>query len=102
MMCAEERFSRRPVSRAVRTLDQAWVERHRNRALAGFDKTDRKGTTEIIFYSPNAVINRPQDALLQAARVAIAPNVSWPVGIVLDDDNRPRPTSEGIVAEVES
>jgi hypothetical protein len=58
---------------------------------------------EVIFYSPNADINQPQDALLNAARNAAIHTFGWPIGIVLDkDDKRPRPTAEGIVAEIEA
>jgi hypothetical protein len=56
---------------------------------------------EIVFYSPNAVIDRPQDALLSAARNAAILTFGWPIGIVLEKgEERPRPTTEGIVAEI--
>ena len=89
-----------PVRGVERALDEAWVQRHRAKAQEGLKKAGRKGFMEVVFYSPNAVIDQPQDALLSAARNA-AIDAGGPIGTVLDeDDKRPRPTKEGIVAEI--
>jgi MinD-like ATPase involved in chromosome partitioning or flagellar assembly len=92
-----------PVRSIERTLDEAWVRRHRARAFEGLSKSGRQGFMEVVFYSPNAVIIQPQDALLYAARNAAIHTLGWPIGIVLEkEDKRPRPTTEGIVAEIEA
>ena len=55
-----------PVSSVDRVLDENWVQRHRVKALEGLKKLGRQGFMEVVFFSPNAVINQPQDALLKA------------------------------------
>jgi hypothetical protein len=90
-----------PVRSVDRALDAAWVQRHRVKALEGLKKSGRQGFMEVVFYSPNAAIDRPQDALLNTARNAAIHTFGWPIGVVLDnEDDRPHSTAEGIVAEI--
>ena len=92
-----------PVRSIERALEETWVQRHRAKALAGLNRSGRQGFMEIAFYSPNAVINQPQDALLNAAKSSTIHTFGWPIGIVVErDDKRPRPTTEGIVAEIDA
>jgi hypothetical protein len=92
-----------PVSRTERPFNSEWLRRQRTRARDGLVKTESEGFMEIYFYSPSAIINQPQDELLGAARSAAVTTSKWPIGLVSDrDDERPRPTGEGIVAEIES
>jgi hypothetical protein len=90
-----------PVSRQETALDAKWLWRQRERAEVGLQQTRLKGFKEIVFYSPNASISVPQDELLVAARGATIHTFGWPIGVVLDNpEGRPKPTNEGIVAEI--
>lgn len=90
-----------PVTRSEREWNQPWLENQRNKARQGLEKAGWKGFTEIRFYSPNSVISRMQDDLLKAAKLASIHTFGWPIGVALDrDEFRPRPTAEGIFAEV--
>jgi MinD-like ATPase involved in chromosome partitioning or flagellar assembly len=90
-----------PVRSIDRVLDEAWAHRRRAKAVKGLKKAGRQGYMEVVFYSPNAVINQPQDALLKAARNAAIHTFGWPIGMVLErDDGRPGSMAEGIVAEI--
>jgi cellulose biosynthesis protein BcsQ len=97
-------FLATPVARFEREWNQPWLESHRERARQGLAKTGGKGFMEIRFYSPNAVINRVQDELLTAAKRAEIHTFGWPIGVVLDNrpELRPRPTGEGIVADIKT
>ena len=90
-----------PVARSERQWNQAWLENQREKARKGLEKAGWKGFTEIRFYSPNTAISRMQDDLLKAARLAAIHTFGWPIGVTLDvDEFRPRPTAEGIFADV--
>jgi hypothetical protein len=79
-----------------------WLEGHRRAALQGLSAAGIKGFMEIYHYSPDAVISKSQAELLSAARQAQVHTFGWPIGVVLDnrEDARPRPTAEGILANV--
>ncbi len=93
-----------PPSRTTdRRLDDEWAARHRKIALDRLSGTSRKGFVELYHCCVNSPIDRLQDQLLLAARQAMVHTFGWPIGVVLDrDDARPRPTNDGIVAEVKT
>jgi hypothetical protein len=91
------------VSSIERPLDDGWVRRNLSRALDGLTRTGRKGFVEVVFHSPNAIIDQPQDALLEAARTAQDNHSGWPFAVVVDSgEGRPRSMLDEIRAEVVS
>ena len=82
-------------------VDSTWRDVLRARAEAGIASVDRAGYMEVV-----AQITPPtsaqQPALLAAMREATVSTFGWPIGVVLDnrDEFRPRPTVDGIEAEV--
>lgn len=58
---------------------------------------------EVYHFLVDSEVSRSQPELLTAARQAAIHTFGWPIGVVLDrDDARPRPTNDGIVAELKS
>jgi hypothetical protein len=90
-----------PVAALERDWDHEWMETQRTRAIQGLRKAGWTAFMEIRFSSPNAVITQSQDELLSAAKLAAVHTFGWPIGVVLDrEEYRPRPTAEGILAEI--
>ena len=79
----------------------AWVDDLRTRGLAGLTGVDRSGYMEIV-----ARIQPPgdwtQNRLVDAVRAAEIHTFGWPIAVTLDnrDEYRPRPTTDGVEAEV--
>jgi hypothetical protein len=88
-----------PVSIAVRTPKEVWLGEHHAKALEGVNNARRHGFMDVLFYITNSLISKPQDELLSAARRATTHTFGWPIGVVLDGDERPRATNDGIFAE---
>ena len=82
-------------------VDSTWRDVLRTRAQAGITGVERAGYMEVVaqITPPTSV---PQPALLGAMREATVATFGWPIGVVLDnrDEYRPRPTVDGIEAEV--
>lgn len=99
----KERTSLPPPSAKGRRLDDAWAKSKRKIALNGLHSVSKKAFTEIYHCCVDSPIDRLQDQLLTAARLAQVHTFGWPVGVVLDrDEVRPKPTNEGIVADVKA
>lgn len=90
-----------PSAAGAKILDNSWFLQHRNVAEAGLGKSGAKSSTELRF-APHHPVRRSQIELLNAVRNSEIKTFGWPIGIVLDnrDDLKPRPTADGIVAEV--
>lgn len=93
-----------PPPRATgRSLDDQWAARHRKVALEGLNSVPKKAFVEVYHCCVDFPIDRLQDQLLVAARQAAVHTFGWPIGLVLDkEDARPRPTNEGIIAEIKA
>jgi hypothetical protein len=78
-----------------------WFDKHRTEALAKIRNYTR-GAMEVSFGAKGWSATVDQRALLKAATDAEIHTFGWPIGVVLErDDGRPRPTNDGLVAEVE-
>ncbi|MGC2270892.1 MAG: hypothetical protein WA539_02855 [Candidatus Sulfotelmatobacter sp.] len=69
--------------------------------MAGLKKSGRVGSMEASFRIAAGLPHKPQGELVQSAERAAIHAFGWPIGIVLHNENRPKPMSEGIVAEIE-
>ncbi|MEO8656901.1 MAG: AAA family ATPase [Bryobacteraceae bacterium] len=83
-------------------IDSQWLTHHRVRA---FDiRTVSKVTTfvEAWHYTSETIPRRTQSDLLKIARQSANHTLGWLTGVVLDNNEaaRPRPTIDGIVAEL--
>jgi len=79
----------------------SWRDELRAHGEAGLAELDREGYMEVVA-QVRPPIDASQSTLLNAIQTASVHNFGWPIGIVLDnrDEYRPRPTSDGVVAEV--
>lgn len=88
-------------SSGVPVLDDNWFASLDERASMAIRQLGRSGSMEIraALHDPVA---KSQIDLLNAVRKAEIRTFGWPIAVVLDgrEDARPRPTSDGIVAEV--
>lgn len=84
--------------------DDAWVENQRSRALEGLRELGRTGFMEIRAALHSPKINKTQTDLNDAARSAPIHTFGWPIALYLDnrDDARPKPTPNGIFAEIKA
>lgn len=78
----------------------AWANDHRKKALAGLKKSGRVGFMEASFRLGGGLAHKAQSELLHTAERAGIHAFGWPIGVVLHTEARPKPMSEGIVAEV--
>jgi hypothetical protein len=83
--------------------ENSWVSGHREKARAGLSQAGRVGFMEAYFRPVGAVVHKTQPELLRAAESASIHAFGWPIGVVLHtEQGRPKPLSEGIVAEIGS
>jgi hypothetical protein len=81
--------------------NDGWVTKHREKARAGLKRAGRVGYMEVSFRPIGNPTHKTQPELLRAAGSAAIHAFGWPIGVVLHtDEGRPRPLSEGIVAEI--
>lgn len=82
-------------------LDDEWYEKQHAVAQAGLKRLALPGSTELRFALHDPT-HKSQVELLNAVQKSGIQTFGWPIGIVLPDrdDLRPRPTADGIVAEV--
>jgi len=78
-----------------------WSEPLRERALRGLEELDLTGYQEVTA-SVIPPLDAPPRDLSNAMRDASVHTFGWPIGVVLDnrDEYRPRPTADGIEAEI--
>jgi hypothetical protein len=81
--------------------ESSWLDGLRSRAVAGLATLDRTGYMEI-YATVEPAIQANQRELLTAISEASVRAFGWPIGVVLENraEYRPRPTPDGIVAEV--
>ena len=78
-----------------------WVIKHREKAQSGLSGAGRVGFMEASFLVIDDLMAKSQTELVQAAESASIHAFGWPIGVVLHTEKgRPRPMSEGIVAEI--
>jgi len=85
----------------LQEVDEKWFDAHFESAHRGLKALEFTGfnkfTSSLLIGRPNAT----QPVLLDAARVSRIHAFGWPIGFVAEnrEDLRPRPTSDGIVAQ---
>lgn len=81
--------------------DEEWISKHREKALSGLRGIDRIAFMEIQISLRDSIVDVGQSELLRQAKQAQIETFGWPIGLVLDREGfNPKPTSDGIVAEV--
>lgn len=82
-------------------LAEAWFTQQADKAMTGLAAIGREGAMELRFALHNP-ISKSQIELLNSVRSSEIKTFGWPIGVLLEnrDEFRPRPTADGIVAEV--
>lgn len=81
--------------------NEDWISKHRETALSGLSGLQRSAFMEVKMTLRDLTISVLQSELLDRSTKAQIGTFGWPIGIVIDRDGwRPRPTADGIVAEV--
>jgi len=81
--------------------NDGWISRHREIAISGLKEIKKSAFMEIQMTLRDFTINILQGELLRQAKQAQIETFGWPIGVVLDrDDLKPKPTTDGIIAEV--
>ena len=80
--------------------ENAWTTDHRKKALEGLKKSGRVGFMEASFRVATGLPHMSQSDLVRSAERAAIHAFGWPIGVVLHNENRPMPMSDGIVAEI--
>lgn len=83
------------------TGEEPWYMALRSRGEAGLTAMKREGYMEVAA-NITPQLNYQQVQLRDAVRDAQVRTFGWPIGVMLDsrDEYRPRPTTDGIIAEV--
>lgn len=84
----------------LRELDSSWLTKHRQAALKSLAATGLTGYMEVSHFCLDSFLEKSQPELFSAALQAQVRLSGWPIGIVLDDEHRPRPTNDGIIADI--
>ncbi len=101
----EKRIRRRlaipkTVGTAATIWDSNWISAQNARASADFINGGFPGALTV-WFALDEKVDSNQKELMRAAREAQLHGFGWPIGIVLEDEaSRPRPTPEGIMAQV--
>jgi hypothetical protein len=81
--------------------NEDWLKEQEAVASEGLWKVGLKAFMEVRFALSSGKLRKNQHELLQAMERAVIHTFGWPIGIVMTrPDSRPRPTSDGIRAEV--
>jgi hypothetical protein len=85
----------------VHLADTGWRDELRAHAIDGLETIDRHGYMEVVS-SLRPAVSWAQPKLLDAVREAEVHTFGWPIAVTLDnrDEYRPRPTTDGIVADI--
>jgi len=94
----------------VSPWDEQWISSHQMVAFEGLKRcsvtktADKTGFMEIRMTLPNLNLNIVQRELLRAANQAQIHTFGWPIGVAPNsrDEYRPKPRTDGIVAEIEN
>lgn len=91
---------RRVLQRLSRSTD-VWLEEHRRRGRDALTARGLKGFVEYSFRIKNSPLHKTGSELLRAMQASVIHAFGWPLGVVLERaDAAPKPTADGIVAEV--
>jgi hypothetical protein len=83
------------------SFDETWFADNKKKALEGLNKQGLSGYMEVTSILGGGHYNFNQIQLRDAARQAPISTFGWPIGVFLDTEEfRPRPSSDGIVAEI--
>lgn len=103
----EKRIKRRlatlvpSVPSQVSPWDEEWISKHQSTAVSNWRKYTGFRFMEIRMTLSSLKLDIPQSELLSAAKNAMIRTISWPIGVVLNnEEDRPKPRTDGIVAEV--
>jgi hypothetical protein len=78
-----------------------WLRAQQTAAQKGLANVGRKAFMEVQFSVQDSKLKKHQTELLQAMERAVIHTFGWPIGIVMNTpDFKPRPTTDGIRAEV--
>lgn len=75
---------------------EIWQEKERDYALVAAEDLNLSSFYEISFELTQNLPNRNQPELLKIAEAAQVHNSGWPIGVVLNNDKRPKPVLDGI------
>lgn len=83
-------------------VNDGWVDLHRGKAKKSAETQSINTLWEISSFINNPNINASQGQLLVGARNSEIKTFGWPIGVMLEnrDEYRPRPTGDGIVANI--
>lgn len=93
---------RKPIESDQEKVDQRWFDEQREKADLSIRPLGFSGHAEFCSSLLRFRPNTNQAKLLDATRAAQIHVFGWPIGVMLDNvpDYRPRPTNDGIVAEI--
>jgi hypothetical protein len=96
----EKEEDNKPVAKAK--VNAGWAEEHRDKAKKSASTQGINTLWEISSSIGNPNINASQKELLAGARKSEIKTFGWPIGVMLEnrDEYRPRPTADGIVANI--
>ncbi len=103
----EKRVSRRlvtiPPTVSVSPWDKDWISKNQEAALTAFKKSGKTAFMEIRMNLPDVKPNISQGELLRITEQAEIHTFGWPIGVGLSnrEEYRPRPRTDGIVAEID-
>lgn len=88
----------------VSPWDEVWIAKHQDSAFSGLKRCGKSGFMEIRITSRDFKLNIAQGELLRVSDQAQIHTFGWPLGVVLlsREEYRPRPKTDGIVAEIEA
>jgi len=83
--------------------DNEWIANHREIAITGLVRNNLSGFMEICLTPRNLKLNKELDDLLVATKKAEIRTFGWPLGVMANSDTKykPKPTTEGIVNELD-
>jgi hypothetical protein len=80
--------------------DTEWMDRHHRIAWDGLMHYGKQGYMTIEATLTDQKLSASQVELLRAAKEAQIDTFGWPIGIVLSDERKPKPITDGIFAEI--
>lgn len=83
------------------SFDTSWFKENKKKAEAGLSNQGRSGYMEVTSVLEGGLYSFNQIQLRDAARQSPINTFGWPIGAFLDTDEfKPKPVSDGIVAEI--
>jgi len=90
------------ITAPISSWDKNWISTNQDTAFSGLKRSGKSGFMEIRMTLPNLKPNIAQGELLRVADQAQINTFGWPIGVVLGnrEECRPRPKTDGIIAEI--